>query len=104
MVSRYTTRSGGRGYNRVILLLGILTLQPTAYAKSKAAGLTRHQLAMLVTGFPAAVLGYAAIFFTKIINGRAHFTTWHGVGTLFPAHFRFFSSLSRNSALLRLYS
>jgi len=57
---------------------GIITLQPTAYPKTKASGLTRHQLAMIVVGFPIAFLGYAAIFATKIINSRAHFTTWHG--------------------------
>ncbi|KIP09252.1 hypothetical protein PHLGIDRAFT_126414 [Phlebiopsis gigantea 11061_1 CR5-6] len=57
---------------------GILTLQPASYAKSKAAGLTRHQLAMAVTGFPVAFLGYAAMFFNKILASRAHFTTWHG--------------------------
>ncbi|EKM55635.1 uncharacterized protein PHACADRAFT_256398 [Phanerochaete carnosa HHB-10118-sp] len=57
---------------------GILTLQPTAYPKTKASGLTRHQLAMIVAGFPVAFLGYAAIFATKVINSRAHFTTWHG--------------------------
>ncbi|KAI0811242.1 hypothetical protein BC629DRAFT_1580321 [Irpex lacteus] len=58
---------------------GILTLQPTSQAKTKAAGLMRHQLAMIVLGFPVIFLAYLSIFATKIIHGRAHFTTWHGV-------------------------
>jgi cytochrome b-561 domain containing protein 2 len=60
-------------------LAGILTLQPTSQARTKAAGLTRHQLAMIGLGFPIAFLGYLAIFVTKIMNSRAHFTSWHGV-------------------------
>ncbi|KAI0340499.1 hypothetical protein BDW22DRAFT_1430657 [Trametopsis cervina] len=58
---------------------GILTLQPTSQAKSKAAGLTRHQLAMIVLGFPSAFLGYSAIYATKVSHDRPHFTTWHGI-------------------------
>ncbi|KAI0703575.1 hypothetical protein BC835DRAFT_1404075 [Cytidiella melzeri] len=57
---------------------GILTLQPTSQPRTKAAGLTRHQLAMIVVGFPIAFLGYLAIFAMKIINSRDHFTSWHG--------------------------
>lgn len=58
---------------------GILTLQPTSQARTKAAGLTRHQLAMIILGFPSAFLGYTAIFVTKNIHGRAHFQSWHGI-------------------------
>lgn len=67
---------------------GVLTLQPTSQAKTKAAGLVRHQLAMIVLGVPAALLGFLAVFFTKLANDRPHFTSWHGlfgiitVGTL----------------------
>lgn len=57
---------------------GILTLQPTAHPRTKAAGLTRHQLAMIVIGFPVAFLGYAAIFANKVMHDHPHFTSWHG--------------------------
>lgn len=59
--------------------LGILTLQPTSQAKTKAAGLTRHQLAMIVLGVPAISLGTLAIFWRKSLSEHPHFTTWHGV-------------------------
>lgn len=57
---------------------GILTLQPTSSPKTKAAGLTRHQLAMIILGFPIIFLGSLAIFYNKVASNRAHFTTWHG--------------------------
>ncbi|KAI0094047.1 hypothetical protein BDY19DRAFT_989563 [Irpex rosettiformis] len=57
---------------------GILTLQPTSQARTKAAGLTRHQLAMIVLGFPIIFLAYLSIYATKVTNDRAHFTSWHG--------------------------
>ncbi|KAH8117227.1 hypothetical protein DFH11DRAFT_991090 [Phellopilus nigrolimitatus] len=57
---------------------GILTLQPTNQPKTKAAGLTRHQLAMFLTGVPVLGLGTWVIYYSKNINARAHFTTWHG--------------------------
>lgn len=34
---------------------------------------------MIVLGFPTGFLGYAAIFYMKIANSRAHFQSWHGV-------------------------
>ena len=58
---------------------GILTLQPTSQAKTKAAGLTRHQLAMGALGVPAIVLGSLAIIANKAIHESPHFKTWHGV-------------------------
>ena len=61
------------------LLLGILTLQPTSQAKTKAAGLTRHQLAMMALGVPAIFLGTLAIVRRKALHESPHFTTWHGV-------------------------
>ncbi|KAI0273815.1 hypothetical protein BC834DRAFT_855710 [Gloeopeniophorella convolvens] len=57
--------------------LGILTLQPTSQPKTKAAGLQRHQLAMLA-GFPAIALGTSAMWYNKASHGAAHYTTWHG--------------------------
>ncbi|OSD01668.1 hypothetical protein PYCCODRAFT_1412440 [Trametes coccinea BRFM310] len=57
---------------------GILTLQPTSQAKTKAAGLTRHQLAILALGVPAITLGTVAIVYRKYLHESAHFTTWHG--------------------------
>ena len=58
---------------------GILTLQPTSQPKTKAAGLTRHQLAMIALGVPAISLGTLAIVWRKSLNESPHFTTWHGV-------------------------
>ncbi|KAI0080601.1 hypothetical protein K474DRAFT_1589520, partial [Panus rudis PR-1116 ss-1] len=57
---------------------GILTLQPTSRPKTKAAGLLRHQLAMIVLGFPMIILGTSAIYYNKVRGGHPHFTTWHG--------------------------
>jgi cytochrome b-561 domain containing protein 2 len=57
---------------------GVLTLQPTSQARTKAAGLVRHQLAMIGLGIPVALLGFLAVFFTKIANDKQHFTSWHG--------------------------
>lgn len=65
----------------LILLVGILTLQPTSKPKTKAAGLTRHQLAMFVLGYPAVLLAFSAIWYNKYRGGHEHFTTWHGVST-----------------------
>lgn len=58
---------------------GILTLQPTNQPKTKAAGLTRHQLYMFLIGTPSILAGTWVIYHNKNINGRAHFTSWHGV-------------------------
>jgi hypothetical protein len=57
---------------------GIITLQPTSQPHTKAAGLTRHQQAM-ISGLITIVLGATAIFYTKSINSKPHFTTWHGI-------------------------
>jgi len=62
----------------VLFTYGIVTLQPTNRPKTKAAGLVRHQLAMIVLGFPLAFVGGFAIIYNKIKNDRAHFTSWHG--------------------------
>lgn len=58
---------------------GIVTLQPTAHADTKAAGLSRHQRAMLLLGFPAITFGVFAMWLNKTVHGAAHATTWHGV-------------------------
>jgi len=58
---------------------GILTLQPTAHAKTKAAGLQRHQRTMLAVGVPCIALGTAAIEIHKFSQGHRHFATWHGI-------------------------
>jgi hypothetical protein len=57
---------------------GILTLQPTAHPKTKAAGLQRHQKVMLAAGFPCVALGILAIEIEKFNLGHGHFATWHG--------------------------
>ncbi|KAH9079210.1 hypothetical protein EDB83DRAFT_2513760 [Lactarius deliciosus] len=56
---------------------GILTLQPTSQPKTKAAGLWRHQIAM-ITGFVAIGLGSSAMWYNKESHGAPHITTWHG--------------------------
>ncbi|KAI0361933.1 hypothetical protein OH77DRAFT_4834 [Trametes cingulata] len=61
-----------------VFTYAILTLQPTSQAKTKAAGLTRHQLVILAIGVPAISLGTFAIVYRKSLHGHAHFTTWHG--------------------------
>ncbi|KAI0374731.1 hypothetical protein BV20DRAFT_387850 [Pilatotrama ljubarskyi] len=61
-----------------VFTYAILTLQPTSQAKTKAAGLTRHQLVILALGVPAISLGTFAIVYRKSLHGHAHFTTWHG--------------------------
>lgn len=60
-------------------LLGIITLQPTVQPRTKAEGLTRHQLAMFVIGGPVILLGTLAIVVRKLMHDSAHFTSWHGV-------------------------
>ncbi|KAJ7090233.1 hypothetical protein B0H15DRAFT_922403 [Mycena belliarum] len=57
---------------------GILTLQPTSQPKTKAAGLTRHQYAILFVGFPAIFLGTSAILYNKYLHKAQHFRSWHG--------------------------
>ncbi|THH13615.1 hypothetical protein EW146_g6631 [Bondarzewia mesenterica] len=57
---------------------GILTLQPTSQPATKAAGLQRHQIAMIF-GLPTIVLGALSIIWNKSVHDAPHFTTWHGV-------------------------
>jgi len=57
---------------------GILTLQPTSHPETKKAGLARHQVAMLLFGFPAIVLGTSSMIYNKYTHGAPHFTSWHG--------------------------
>ncbi|KAH9854075.1 hypothetical protein C2E23DRAFT_819456 [Lenzites betulinus] len=58
---------------------GILTLQPTSQPRTKAAGLTRHQVVILALGVPSIALGTLAIVIRKSLHGHPHFTTWHGI-------------------------
>ncbi|KAH9829196.1 uncharacterized protein C8Q71DRAFT_791587 [Rhodofomes roseus] len=62
-----------------LLAYGIVTLQPTSQPKTKAAGLARHQYAMLCGGYPALLLGTLAIWWNKTSHGSHHATTWHGI-------------------------
>ncbi|KIK06636.1 hypothetical protein K443DRAFT_89334 [Laccaria amethystina LaAM-08-1] len=57
---------------------GILTLQPTSQPKTKAAGLYRHQVAILLFGLPSILLGTLAVSYNKWLGGARHFSTWHG--------------------------
>jgi cytochrome b-561 domain containing protein 2 len=70
----------GLAFCRINLEPGILTLQPTSHPKSKAAGLERHQTIIFLFGLPAILLGTTAIAYNKWTHGKAHATTWHGVG------------------------
>ncbi|KAF7966848.1 hypothetical protein HWV62_36897 [Athelia sp. TMB] len=63
----------------VFFTYGIVTLQPTADPRSKAAGLARHQIAIIVLAFPAIVLGTSFMIYNKISHGAPHFTSWHGI-------------------------
>jgi len=58
---------------------GILTLQPTSQPKTKAAGLVRHQAAIIMTGFPAILVGTFAVVYHKFLEGANHLVTWHAV-------------------------
>jgi len=60
-----------------LFTFGILTLQPTSQPQTKKAGLARHQLFMVILGFPAILLGTTAMVYTKYSHGAPHFTTWH---------------------------
>lgn len=62
-------------------LVGIITLQPTSQPETKAAGLSRHQLAM-IAGVVSIILGASAIIYNKALHSAPHFTSWHGVRTL----------------------
>ncbi|RDB21344.1 hypothetical protein Hypma_011416 [Hypsizygus marmoreus] len=57
---------------------GILTLQPTSQPRTKAAGLTRHQIAIVLLGFPCILIGTMAVAYNKRIHNKEHMTTWHG--------------------------
>ena len=58
---------------------GILTLQPTSLPSSKAAGLERHQLAILLLGLPVLALGTVAVMYKKYPWANGFALTWHGV-------------------------
>jgi len=60
---------------------GILTLQvqPTSQPKARKAGLVRHQVAMVFSGFPVIVLGTFAMIYNKHTHRAPHFTSWHGI-------------------------
>ena len=58
---------------------GILTLQPTSQPHTKAAGLQRHQIAIIGLGVPLILAGGLAIILQKNSHDAPHFTTWHGV-------------------------
>jgi cytochrome b-561 domain containing protein 2 len=78
---------------------GIMTLQPTNQPKTKAAGLYRHQLAMLILALPIFTLGTLAVVMNKYVNAKSHFVTWHGV-SCFPVYFRV--TVQRSYPLIRL--
>ncbi|KAG5650372.1 hypothetical protein H0H81_012459 [Sphagnurus paluster] len=62
----------------VAFTYGILTLQPTSQPKTKLTGLARHQVVVLLIGFPGVLLGTCAIAYNKWLSGKEHMTTWHG--------------------------
>jgi len=61
-----------------LFAIGILTLQPTSQPRTKAAGLTRHQLIILGLAFPCIAVGTLIIIWNKKIHEAPHFTSWHG--------------------------
>ncbi|KAK7440221.1 hypothetical protein VKT23_017163 [Stygiomarasmius scandens] len=62
-----------------IFTYGILTLQPTSQPKTKAAGLSRHQVAMFMLGLPFITIGSFAVWYNKYSKDKAHLVSWHGV-------------------------
>jgi len=61
-----------------LITYGIMTLQPTAQPKTKAAGLNRHQNAIAYMAWPSVLLGASAVMYVKWKNDQPHATTWHG--------------------------
>ncbi|QRV74767.1 cytochrome b561 domain-containing protein [Ceratobasidium sp. AG-Ba] len=69
----------------LMFAMGILTLQPTLSAGSKAAGRTRHQIYQLGLGIPFILIGSISIIYHKQKMGWAHFASLHsrvGLATL----------------------
>ncbi|KAJ4488406.1 hypothetical protein J3R30DRAFT_3435640 [Lentinula aciculospora] len=58
---------------------GIITLQSTSQPRTKAAGLSRHQSAILFMAFPALFIGVWAIVMNKFELDKRHFRSWHSV-------------------------
>nr|GAT59571.1 predicted protein [Mycena chlorophos] len=61
----------------VLLVYGVMTLQPTSQPKTKAAGLERHQYAMALVALPALLVGASAVWYNKERSGRAHYQSLH---------------------------
>ncbi|KAL1669349.1 hypothetical protein GGF50DRAFT_110324 [Schizophyllum commune] len=59
------------------MIYGAMLLQPTSTPQEKAAGLARHQLAILTVGLPSALLGVLAVMYNKYAKDKHHFTSWH---------------------------
>ena len=62
-----------------LIILGILTLQPTSRPTTKAAGLNRHRFAILLLSIPVLGLGTFSIIFKKWPYPDNYVLTWHGV-------------------------
>ena len=63
-----------------VFSVGILTLQPTSQPATKAAGLNRHQLVIMLLGIPALAFGTASIVYKKWPYYSLDYTpSWHGV-------------------------
>ncbi|KAJ7349272.1 hypothetical protein DFH08DRAFT_959436 [Mycena albidolilacea] len=62
----------------LLFVYGISTLQPTSQPKTKAAGLARHQYAILFAAFPIIFFGTFAVMYNKYLHGATHFKSWHG--------------------------
>ncbi|KIK63701.1 hypothetical protein GYMLUDRAFT_40764 [Collybiopsis luxurians FD-317 M1] len=63
----------------LLITYAIMTLQPTSQPRTKAAGFSRHQSAVLYLGFPALIVGVFAIIMNKIQLEKRHFRSWHSV-------------------------
>lgn len=65
-----------QSFGVVVLLNGILLLQPTKTAVAKKTGLQAHQIAQAIGLFSVAA-GATFIIVNKALHGAAHFTTFH---------------------------
>ncbi|KAJ3515957.1 hypothetical protein NLJ89_g1418 [Agrocybe chaxingu] len=63
----------------LLFTFGIITLQPTNKPKTKAVGLTRHQIFVFLLAFPVIIFGIFAAWYNKFLRDAQHFKSWHGV-------------------------
>ncbi|KAL0096629.1 eukaryotic cytochrome b561-domain-containing protein [Phycomyces blakesleeanus] len=67
---------------------GISLLQPTHTPEQKAQGLKKHA-AIQTISYVAAIIGFTAIFYNKVISSKPHFTSGHAQLGVFVFSFLF---------------